>query len=186
MGKTTRILEAIMSALFSTIPTAPARALWADSPPLRDLAELHLEVTKVEVVKSVAESSTLNQITLSARTGFQLVVATLEGQVPYDCIVSLETREFAAVTEEVSTNEQGDNEINMDIHLSSAIGHGADWSIPPGGSRMTLVYNLSKGNRVALKVAFILPDTVGKFFVRYPTLANREAIIPAPASSNVP
>ena len=65
----------------------------SDLPLLMDLAQLKLEVINTEVVDRISA----NDVTLSAKEGFNLVVVTLRGTVTDPCRITIDYRVFCYI-----------------------------------------------------------------------------------------
>jgi len=146
-------------------------------PFLMDFAQLKLEVTNTEVVDQISRFNT----TLSVNEGYKLVVVTLKGIVTGPCQISIETREFSAIYEEETTNNKGEKETRLSVKLSDAIARDDSWSIFQVAFSETTTCYIKEPGPIILKVAFILPEKITNFFVRYPALAKGKAAISAQA-----
>ena len=166
-----------ISLLLSLIGLMCLNAISQELPELMDLAQLKLEVTNTEVVGQISSFNT----TLSAKKGYKLVVVTLKGIVTHPCSITIETGEFSAIYEEETTNNKGEKGTRLNVKLSAAIAKGDSWSIPPVGVRVTSTCYIYEPGHIILKVAFILPEKITNFFVRYPALAKGKATISAQA-----
>jgi hypothetical protein len=142
-----------------------------------DLAKLKLEVTNTEVVGQISDFDT----TLSAKEGFKLVVVTLKGIVTHPCQISIGTAEFSAIYKEEATNWEGEKVTILFVEVSAAIAEDDSWSISRVGAIITPFYYIDEPGPIILKVAFILPEKITSFFVRYPALAKGKATISAQA-----
>ena len=147
----------------------PARPAFSH---LMDLAQLNLAVTDTETIEQISYSPSryVETISLKADEGQKLVIVNLKGEVPEACFITIGAREFAALYCE---KENG----TCNIQSSAAISTSGDWLIPPEGGYLTSGFSISKPGPVYLKVAFILPEEITSFFVRYPTIAKGEARI---------
>ena len=153
-------------------------------PFLTDLAQLELEVTNTEVVDQISSSSFGRDDTkLSAWEGYKLVVVTLKVIVIHPCIITIETREFSAIAiyEEETTNNKGEKETRSYVMVSDAVTIGDQWTIPSVNTRVFTVNPIKEPGPIIIKVAFILPEKITNFFVRYPALAKGKATISAQA-----
>jgi len=92
-----------------------------------------------------------------------LVVVTLKGTIPAPCRLALETSEFAAIYEKITTNGEGEKKSNVSIELSSGFAKGDSWAIPPAGSRSTTTYYIQETGNILIKVVFALPEDVNDF-----------------------
>jgi len=170
------LLFAWMATGLAQENTVDRYAISQELPELMDLAQLKLEVTNTEVVGQISGYNT----TLSAKEGFKLFVVTLIGIVTEPCKIAIETREFSAIYEKEITNNKGEKETSLDVIVSDAVATGDSWSIPPVGARTFTVCPIKAGPTI-IKVAFILPEKITSFFVRYPALAKGKATISAQA-----
>ena len=146
-------------------------------PELMDLAQLKLEVTNTEVVGQISSYNT----TLSAKEGFKLFVVTLIGIVTEPCQIIIGAEEFSAIYEEETTNNKGEKETSFRIKVSAAIAKGDSWSISQVGHSLTSFYYIKEPGPIIIKVAFILPEKITNFFVRYPALTKGKATVSAQA-----
>jgi len=133
-------------------------------PFLMDLAQLKLEVTNTEVVGQISGFFA----TLSAKEEYKLVVVTLKGIVTDPCQISINTGEFSAIYEKGT---------GLNVKVSGAIAKDDSWSVPQVGSSITTICYIKEPGPIILKVAFILPEKITNFFVRYPALAKGKATI---------
>jgi len=138
-----------------------------------DLAQLKLEVTNAEVVGQISSFNA----TLSAEKGYKLVVVTLKGIVTHPCKITIETGEFSAIYEGEFTNNMGEKEAIFHVEVSGAIGKGASWLISGADFRIESTDSIKEPGPIIIKVAFILPEKITNFFVRYPALAKGKATI---------
>jgi len=162
-----------ISFLFSLIGLMCLNAISQEHPFLMDLAQLKLEVTNTEVVVQISDFDT----TLSAKEGYKLVVVTLKGIVTHPCQISIGTGEFSAIYEEEATNWEGEKVTILYVGVSAAIAKDDSWSISQVGAKITLFYYIDEPGPIIFKVAFILPEKITSFFVRYPALAKGKATI---------
>jgi len=163
----------IISLLLSLIGLMCLNAISQELPFLMDLAQLKLEVTNTEVVDQISSFIT----TLSAKEGYKLLAVTLKGIVTGPCIISIGPEEFSAIYKKETTDNKGEKGTTLLIKLSSAIAKDDSWSI----SSATSSYYIYEPGPIILKVAFILPEKITNFFVRYPALAKGKATISAQA-----
>ena len=166
-----------ISLLLSLIFLMCLNAISQELPFLMDLAQLKLEVTNTEVVDQISSFNT----TLSAKEGYKLVVVTLKGIVTHPCQISIGTAEFSAIYGEEATNWEGEKVTILYVEVSAAIAEDDSWSISRVGATITLFYYIKEPGPTILKVAFILPEKITNFFVRYPALAKGKATISAQA-----
>ena len=144
----------------------------SDLPFLIDLAQLELKVTDTEIVDHISTSIT----TLSPKEGYKLVVVSLEGEVQKPCRFTLDTAEFAAIYEKETTDYEGKKKLDVLVKQSSAIER-VVWSIPPEDCHIITTFYVHKPGPIILRVAFILPEEITSFHVRYPMLAQGKATI---------
>jgi len=171
-----------ISLLLSLISLMCLNAISQELPFLMDLAKLKLEVTNTEVVDQISSSSFgRDDTTISAKEGYKLVVVTLKGIVLHPCIITIAAREFSAIYEEETTNNKGEKETRPYVMVSDAVAIGDQWAIPSVGSRVTTTYYIKEPGPIIIKVAFMLPEKITNFFVRYPALAKGKATISAQA-----
>lgn len=147
----------------------------SDLPLLMDTAQLELKVTDTEEADRIS-SAGYQMTTLSAKEGYKLVVVSLEGTVQEPCRLTFNTTEFAAIYEKETTDHEGKKQLRVSVKESSAIERGA-WSIPPEGAKSTVTFYIREPGPITLRVAFILPEEITSFHVRYPTLAQGKAVI---------
>ena len=162
-----------ISLLLLLIGLMCLNAISQELPFLMDLTQLKLEVTNTEVVDHISSFNT----TLSAEKGYKLVVVTLKGIVTHPCLISIETGEFSAIYEREFTNNKGEKETIFHVELSDAIAI-AGWLISEGDLRIVFTHCIKEPGPIIIKVAFILPEKITNFFVRYPALAKGKAMIP--------
>ena len=171
-----------ISLLLSLISLMCLNAISQELPFLMDLAKLKLEVTNTEVVDQISSSSFgRDDTTISAKEGYKLVVVTLKGIVLHPCIITIAAREFSAIYEEETTNNKGEKETRLSVKLSDAIARDDSWSIFQVAFSETTTCYIKEPGPIILKVAFILPEKITNFFVRYPALAKGKAAISAQA-----
>lgn len=151
----------------------------ADLPLLMDLGSLDLRVINTEVVDRISAQN----ITLSTRKkGHKIVVVTLEGTVSKPCRIMFRTSEFTAVYETETTNAKGEKKLKSSVETLSAfkiLKNFLDWHIlPERASSFVSTNYIYDSGAITFKVAFILPEEVTTFYVRYPTTAKGKALIP--------
>lgn len=163
-----------------TSTPAPTTAGCQSAPSLRDLGQLGLRVTKTEVRDRIRGYFTRlgHSEVLSADEHQRLVVVQLTGVITQPWAITLVPTEFAAVFEQVPV-ELSDNTRtqDFDIRMSSAVGRHDGWAINAEGDRLTVTFFLCDPGPVEIQVAFILPEDVSKFDVRFPALAEGSATI---------
>jgi len=137
-------------------------------PFLMDLTQLKLEVMNMEVVDKISGYNT----TISAKEGFKLFVVTLIGIVTEPCQIIIGAEEFSAIYGE---------ETSFSTKVSVAFASDDSWSVPPEGFSVTSIIPIKEPGPIIIKVAFILPEKITSFFVRYPALAKGKATISAQA-----
>jgi len=157
-----------ISLLLSLIGLMCLNTISQELPELMDLAQLKLEVTNTEVVGQISRYNT----TLSAKEGFKLFVVTLIGIVTEPCQIIIGAEEFSAIYKK---------ETNFSSKVSDAFAHDDSWSVPPEGFSVTSKFPIKEPGTIIIKVAFILPEKITSFFVRYPALAKGKATISAQA-----
>ncbi len=153
----------------------------SDLPLLMDIAQLELKVTDAKVVDHISTGTGGDEeTTLSAKEGYKLVVVSLEGTVQEPCRLTFETHatEFAAIYEKETTDYEGKKQLQVFVTKSSAFAKDFGWKIPPKGAlSMVTTYYIYKPGPITLRVAFILPEEITSFHVRYPALAQGKAVI---------
>lgn len=171
----------IVVAAVAVMLLLPGSPFAKDLPPLMDLAQLKMKVTVTEVIEELpADSSAYDQDDKAghgpfvAGDGKKIVVVTLKGNAPRPCSITFRTGEFAAVYEQ---DGKPGSEIkrNTIIGPAVALASGDSWSVSPG---TTTMLNLYKAGPLVLRLAFVVPDAVSDFQVRYPTLTGGKAVIP--------
>ena len=145
-------------------------------PLLMDLAQINLEVINTEIEVQISTTG-YQSVTLSSKAGYKLVIVTLTGIITSPCRIASGTSEFTAIYEKVTTNDEGEKKFRVSIKVSDAIAKDDSWAIPPEGARITTTYFIRETGNIIIKVAFVLPEDVDNFFVRYPTLAKGKASI---------
>jgi len=166
-----------ISLLLSLIGLMCLNAISQELPFLMDLAQLKLEVTNTEVVDQISSFFT----TLSANEGDKLFVVTLIGIVTDPCQIIIGAEEFSAIYEEETTNNKSEKGTRLYLKGSAAIAKGNIWVISSVNVRVTTTYPIEEPGPIIIKVAFILPEKITNFFVRYPALAKGKATISAQA-----
>ncbi|MBA7714896.1 hypothetical protein ES703_123928 [subsurface metagenome] len=86
------------------------------------------------------------------------------------------TTEFAAIYEKETTDYEGKKKLDVLVKQSSAIER-VVWSIPPEDCHIITTFYVHKPGPIILRVAFILPEEITSFHVRYPMLAQGKATI---------
>jgi len=162
------LLFAWMATGLAQENTVDRYAISQELPELMDLAQLKLEVTNTEVVGQISGYNT----TLSAKEGFKLFVVTLIGIVTEPCQIIIGAEEFSAIYKK---------ETNFSSKVSDAFANDDSWSVPPEGFSVTSKFPIKEPGPIIIKVAFILPEKITNFFVRYPALAKGKATISAQA-----
>lgn len=148
----------------------------SDLPLLMDIAQLELKVTDTEEADRISSGLLGRTTTLSAKEGYKLVVVSLEGTVQEPCRLPFNTTEFAAIYEKETTDYEGKKKLQVFVTKSSGIER-ATWSIPPEGAQTTVTFYIPEPGPITLRVAFILPEEITSFHVRYPALAQGKAAI---------
>ena len=166
-----------ISLLLSLIGLMCLNVISQELPFLMDLAQLKLEVANTEVVDQISSFDG----TLSAKEGDKLFVVTLKGTVTDPCQIIIGAEEFSAIYEKETTDNKGEKGTTLLIKGSAAIARYDSWSISQVGRSLTLFYYIKEPGPIILKVAFILPEKITSFFVRYPALAKGKATISAQA-----
>lgn len=151
----------------------------AELPLLMDIGTLNLRVINTEVVDRISAQNTTFS---TKKKGHRIVVVTLEGTVSKPCRIMFRTSEFAAVYETETTNAKGEKKLKGSVETLSAIKilrNYADWQIVPekASSFVSTNYIYDSG-AFTFKLAFIIPEEVTIFYVRYPTTAKGKALIP--------
>lgn len=143
---------------------------------LMDLGSLDFKITNTETVDRIRAQNT----TLSSKQGCRIVIVTLEGAVVKPCRIMFRTSEFAAVYEIENTNTKGGKKLIGSETLSAfkIVGMPLDWEILPerASSFVSTNYIYDSGT-VTFNVAFMMPEEVTTFYVRYPTTAKGKAVI---------
>jgi len=171
-----------ISLLLSLISLMCLNAISQELPFLMDLAQLKLEVTNTEVVDQISSSNFGRDATTTADEGYKLVVVTLKGIVPHPCRIAIETRDFSAVYEKETSNSKGEKEVSLGFDVSDAIATTDDsWILTGDISYFISILYIREPGPTIIKVAFIFPEKITSFFVRYPTLAKGKATISAQA-----
>jgi len=153
---------------------------WArvDLPLLEDPGELHLKIVSAERVTQIEDVN--NHVIQTASPGAQMVIVTLEGTVEKPCRVQLESGEFAVAFEyEAGTGIGGSLIKEERVHRSLGVSTGdGGWTSPrDAGERSALLMaRFPQAGKVKLRVAFIMPETVGDFSVRCPSAAGRAKV----------
>ena len=171
------LLFAWMATGLAQENTVDRYAISQELPELMDLAQLKLEVTNTEVVGQISSYNT----TLSAKEGFKLFVVTLIGIVTEPCQIIIGAEEFSAIYKKETTDNKGEKGTTLLIKGSAAIARYDSWSISQVGHSLTSFYYIKEPGPIIIKVAFILPEKITNFFVRYPALAKGKATISAQA-----
>jgi hypothetical protein len=177
------ILKVIRLVLICMVLVICNNALAEELPLFIDLAPLNLEVIKTEVVDKIS-TSVLESRTLSAKEGNRLVIVTLKGNIPSPCKIMLWSTDFAAIViseKMATTDDKGRNDsylFSSSQQQSTAIALDSSfWDIPPSNKHLLMYHNFYNPGPITIKVAFILPATVDKFIVRYPSLARGKAMV---------
>lgn len=139
------------------------------------LSDLDLDVVASEVTESITEKDFLGNTTkLTANDGFNLVVVTLKGNSPCTCVFVTRTSDFSAVWELESKDPKNPD---YGIEFASAFNPGGGWSILQQGVITTNFLHLEEAKDLSWQVAFILPEKVTHFHVRFPVATKSEVSI---------
>ncbi len=154
---------------------APATA--QPLPLLANLGVLGLSVAGAGTAASISDGI---QTQMTARPGARLVIVTLRGRARKPCRIAYEAREFAAIYE--TRPAHGGPQPDVQIQLSAAIAEGmGNWvMLAQGAVGATLTVPIRRAGLVTLRVAFLLPQDVTSFQVRFPTTAGGRASVAAP------
>ncbi len=139
----------------------------AKPPPPIDPASLKLRITEVSRPEKIVDGRT----TLSAKTGYQLVVVTLKGNKPRPGSLVFHAREFSALY----AYKIGAGKVHYSMTSAAAV-HLGSWVIPHQGQMITLTSRKPSGP-LTIKVAFVLRKWVKSFWLRLPSRAPGKAVI---------
>ena len=142
-------------------------------PNLIDTDKLNFKIKDVQVVDKIV----IYQNSISAQEDNQLVVITLEGNAPFECIHRISDADFSAVFE---TNEiraiRGAEFNRCEVARASAIEINGIWGIPEKNDHIELEFSLNPGT-VYFKIAFLLPKEIDSFYINYPKIIKDKATI---------
>ena len=147
-------------------------------PNLTDFAKLNLKIKDMKITDEISSGNK----TLSAQENERLIVITLEGEIPFECIYSISDADFNAVCEIEKTFSIGNMQGKYcEVVRASAIEINSVWGIPEENENIQLACP-SKPGPVTLKIAFVLPKYIDNFSISYPTLIQEKVIIPKDTS----
>ena len=137
-----------------------------DPPWLVDLAQLNLEVTKVEVISSISSKVAGLKRIISAEPGEKLVAVHFKGNLNHTCRLSIAGSDFTAIYNMNSDLIKFANSAAVTMEV-------VNWWFPD--ERVSFTF---KKGELNIRAAFILPKDVSNFLIGYRTLVKGEAILP--------
>jgi len=164
-------------------PMAPSSKL--DIRREHDLTVLNLKIAGVEVSDHLVTRGSRGTGALRPKKGMKLVIVTLAGIVDEPSRIKVTTNSFEAVCEiEKSVNVYGKivSETTVDVVQSVALLSGDSWLHAGPEEEGELEYIISTPGVIEIKAAFLLPEKVKHFLVRYPAVSGGVGVIPSSAT----
>jgi len=160
-----------------------------ETPYAVDMAKLGLRVVSAGVVDRIAFAGGAQRKPLEPGPGKKLVVATLEGKAPGPIRMPIAILDFSAFWVEVHVRDVYGKKVSERIvQVTRAVGLETPkgWLIEGEGLPGAALFYFIDPGPITLRVGFFLPVEVARFGIRYPLVADGDAIIAAgtPAVKN--
>lgn len=156
----------------------------AEYPYAVNMAMLHLRVVSAGVLDRISYGPAAQRKALMPGPGKKLVVAILEGKVLEPIRMPIAILDFSAFwVEERVRNIYGKKVSDRSVQAARAVAFETPkgWLIEGEGLPVSALFYLEPGP-VSFRVGFFLPEGVTRFGVRYPLIAEGDAIIASGAS----
>jgi hypothetical protein len=150
---------------------------------------LGLKVVHVEVVPRLSFAAGNQRKVLEPGPGKKLAVATLEGKTLAAIKMPMAIRDFSAFwLEEHVRTVYGKQVPERSVQMTKAVALETPkgWLLEGEGLPDSALFYFMDPGPVSLRVGFILPEGVRRFGVRYPSVADGDAMIASDAPSGSP
>ena len=153
-----------------------------ESPYAVDMAKLGLRVVSAGAVDRISLAGGAQRKPLEPGPGKKLVVATLEGKAPGPIRMPIAILDFSAFWVEVHVRDLYGKKVSERIvQVTRAVGLETPkgWLIEGEGLPGAALFYFIDPGPIYLRVGFFLPVEVARFGIRYPLVADGDAIIAA-------